>query len=76
MTGDRRQLTVRFTPKATEVLRRRKMTRCARTDKVHRGKNAGYSITSSERASREGDMLSPSALAVLRFTAILNRVGN
>jgi hypothetical protein len=34
-----------------------------------------YSITSSARASSEGDMLSPSAFAVLRLMTSSNFVG-
>jgi hypothetical protein len=61
-TGQRNLINVRFAPKATEVLRHRELTRCAAS-----GHLAGYSITSSARASSSGGTSRPSALAVLRL---------
>src|SRR5689334_22955766 len=41
----------------------------------HMGQNGGYSITSSARMSNEGDIVRPSALAVLRLIVSRYRVG-
>jgi hypothetical protein len=55
-------LDVRFAPKATELLRCRKLTRCRRCSKID------YSITSSALASNVAGTVTPSDMAVFRFT--------
>src|SRR5215216_7655115 len=58
----RGSVNVRFAPKATEVLRCRELTRCARSCRERLQQNgSGYSITSSARASNVGGTSMPSA---------------
>jgi hypothetical protein len=64
-----------FAPKATELLRGSKMTRCANSGLLHRSKQQCYSITSSARASSVGGTVKPNAFAVLRLMTNSNLVG-
>jgi hypothetical protein len=71
----RRALYVRYTPLATELMRRNELTRCANRDLTHCSKRDRYSITSSARASSVGGTVRPSAFAVLRLITRSNLVG-
>jgi hypothetical protein len=51
-------------PIATELMQRREMTRCAKSDRMHRNKPHRYSITSSTMASTRGGTLMLSTRAV------------
>jgi hypothetical protein len=61
--------------KATEIVRRREMTRRANRRHMQCSKLAAYSITSSASVSKLSEMLRPRALAVFKLMTSSNLVG-
>jgi hypothetical protein len=62
-------------PEATELMRRRELSRCAMNGLMHcnkRSVSVGYSLTSSASASSLSGTSSRSALAVLRLITSSN----
>jgi hypothetical protein len=60
-------LYIRFAPIATELMRCRELTRCARTGCEQSQQRGSYSITASARAMSIGGTSRPSALALRRL---------
>jgi hypothetical protein len=71
----RRSRHVRFAPIASEPSHRSDSTRCARSRYMHRKRIVGYSIKSSAIESRAGEIVRPSALAVVRLITSSNLTG-